>query len=76
MKLIVQHVGRASFNHVSMFDQIVEKYCKTPEDRAIMITKEHGKYRYLANVEAGFFIEMLSALDPVLAEKTRREIFK
>jgi hypothetical protein len=52
---------RQKFMHHAMFDEIKKKYCKADDDVPVMVTKEHGKYRYLVSVEAEFFAEMLQA---------------
>lgn len=51
---------RRRFLHHSMFEEIAGRYCREGEE-PILVTKEHGKKRYLVSVDARFFARLLQA---------------
>ncbi len=64
---------RQNFMHHSLFNEIKGKYCKKDEDVAVMVTKEHGKYRYLVSVEAEFFAVLLDAYREKLQAQAQQQ---
>lgn len=70
--------GRKSFMHHTLFGEAKEKYCKEPEDKLILVTRETNKDKkaikfkngnelpYLAIIELDFLKELLDETYPLI----------
>jgi hypothetical protein len=46
---------RPRFKHHALFREVRDRYCRTPGDVPLLITKEHRKQTYLVTIEAELF---------------------
>jgi len=51
-------VTRHRFKHHALYREIGERYCRAPEDRPVLVTKEHAKQLYIFTIDPAHFAEL------------------
>ena len=47
------------FRAFSLFEEVRKKYCKKPDDQAVLVLRQHGKKTKLAVIDLDYFAKLI-----------------